>query len=287
MAPSKKLFLAAAFLFFTICAAGAEAAQYQRIISLYPGHTDNIIALGGASRLIAISENEEESTLPSLPRLPLKTGAEEVLALRPDLVLIRAFVQKQNPELARVLERAGVKVIMLDTPSWNEFDSYLRQLAPLIGKRAADASAKLTKLKSKLAAAAAKHQSKNKPLVLVEATAKELHTCAPDSWAARLIELAGGVNAASGAKATRKGSAIAPWGLERTLKLAGSGLDIYLVQNGPMNLSTKADVERRPWYPAMKKSVKIAYIPEYYLSRPSLTCLEKGGRELIKIFYGE
>ena len=35
------------------------------------------------------------------------------------------------------------------------------------------------------------------------------------------------------------------------------------------------------------KSVKVAYIPEYYLSRPSLTSLEKGGRELIKIFYGE
>lgn len=287
MAPAKKLFLAAAFIFFTVCTAGAEAAQYKRIVSLYPGHTDNIIALGESARLIAISENEEESTLPALPRLPLKTGAEAVLALRPDLVLIRALVQKQNPQLARVLERAGVKVVMMDTPSWDEFDAYLRELAPLIGKSPQEASAKLAKLKKNLAANAAKHHRKRKPLVLVEATAKELHTCSPDSWAAKLIALAGGVNAASGARAIRNGSAIAPWGLERTLKLADSGLNIYLVQNGPMNLSTKAEVEKRPWFPALNKSVKVAYIPEYYLSRPSLTSLEKGGRELLKIFYGE
>ena len=287
MAPSKKLFLAAAFIFFTLCTMEADAAQYKRIVSLYPGHTDNIIALGGSERLIAISENEEESTLPALPRLPLKTGAEAVLALHPDLVLIRALVQKQNPQLARVLERAGVKVVMMDTPSWNEFDAYLQKLAPLIGKSPQEASAKLSKLKNELATDAARYHRKKKPLVLVEATAKELHTCSPDSWASRLIALAGGVNAASGAKASRNGSAIAPWGLERTLKLAGSGLNIYLVQNGPMNMSTKAEVEKRPWYQVLKKSVKVAYIPEYYLSRSSLTSLEKGGRELIKIFYGE
>ena len=285
MASAKNFILIAAVMLLSLCSVHAEAASFSRIVSLYPGHTDNIIALGGASRLAAISENEEDSTLPKLPRLPLKTGAEAVMALKPDLVLVRDLVSKQNPNLSKVLERAGIKVIVLNTPSWDEFDSYLRTLSAFIGVNPDEASAKLSKQRKLLAMSAAKHKSKKRPSVLVEATSKELHTCAPDSWAARLIELCGGINAASGAKPLRKGSAIAPWGLERTLKNAGK-LDIYLVQNGPMNTATISEVSKRPWYPAIK-NVKTAVIPEYYLSRPSLSSLEKGGRELIKIFYGE
>lgn len=285
MASAKNFILIAAVMLLSLCSVHAEAASFSRIVSLYPGHTDNIIALGGASRLAAISENEEDSTLPKLPRLPLKTGAEAVMALKPDLVLVRDLVSKQNPNLSKVLERAGIKVIVLNTPSWDEFDSYLRTLSAFIGVNPDEASAKLSKQRKLLAMSAAKHKSKKRPSVLVEATSKELHTCAPDSWAARLIELCGGINAASGAKPLRKGSAIAPWGLERTLKSAGK-LDIYLVQNGPMNTAAISEVSKRPWYPAIK-NVKTAVIPEYYLSRPSLSSLEKGGRELIKIFYGE
>lgn len=285
MASAKSFILAAAAVLL-LCAAQAQAAPFSRIISLYPGHTDNIISLGGAQRLIAVSENEDDAALPQLPRLTLKTGAEAIIALKPDLVLMRDLVLKQNPNLPSVLGRAGIKVIVLNTPSWDEFESYLRTLSALIGANPDEASAKLAKQKKLLAMSAAKYKNRKKPTVLVEATSKELHTCAPDSWAARLIELCGGVNAAAGAKPIRHGSAIAPWGLERTLKSAGSGLDIYLVQNGPMNVSTRSDLAKRPWYSALKKS-KLAVMPERYLSRASLSSLEKGGQDLIKIFYGE
>lgn len=42
----------------------------------------------------------------------------------------------------------------------------------------------------------------------------------------------------------------------------------------------------RPWVSALKNT-RVAEVPEAYLSRPSLFGLEKGGKMLIDIFYGE
>lgn len=263
----------------------AEAAE--RIVSLYPGHTDNIIALGGAKRLVAVSKNDDGDTLPALPRFSVRTGAEEILALKPDLVLTRGLAERQNPQLREVLERAGVEVASLEPPDWNGFGGYLKRLAKIVGTDPSTAEAKLKKIRSEIARAAAAKSRGKHPSVFVEATQKELHTCSPDSWAARLIELAGGRNAAAEARPIRRGSAIAPWGLERMLKSAASGeIAVYIIQQGAMNAGGAKAAAARPWAAALKKA-KIVEMPEGELSRPSLPGLEAGGKRLIKIFYGE
>ncbi len=285
----KKLFvlLFAAVLFAAASGSSRADAAYNRIISLYPGHTDNIIALGGTPKLVGVSQNDDKDTLPALPRFSGKSGAEEMLALKPDLVLTRGLAERQNPQLRSVLERAGVKVISIEPPQWDEFSSYLKDLSALIGTNPQAAEAKLKKIKDTIAKAAAKQSKGKKPGVFIEATAKELHTCSPDSWAAKLVELAGGKNAAPDAAPLRAGSAIAPWGLERIMKSASQGaIDVYIVQQGAMNASTPADVKARPWFSALKKT-KLAAVPEGELSRPSLLGLEAGGKRLVKIFYGE
>ena len=262
-------------------------ASAARIVSLYPGHTDNIVALGGEKKLVAISKNDDDDMLPRLPRLSAKSGAEEILALKPDLVLTRGLAERQNPRLRGVLERAGVKVVSIEPPRWDGFAAYLRELAALIGGDPAAAEAKLKKIRGAIASEAAMRSKGKTPAVFVEATAKELHTCSPDSWAARLVALAGGRSAAPDAQAIRKGSAIAPYGLERILKAAAAGeIDVYLVQQGTMNAADMKSFAARPWYPAVK-NITAAAMPEKELSRPSLLGLEAGGRRLIKIFYGE
>lgn len=283
MAPRIILYV---LIIFLLSPFQAEAAA-KRIVSLYPGHTDNIVALGGEKRLVAVSKNDDDDMLPGLPRFSAKSGAEEILALKPDLVLTRGLAERQNPQLRGVLERAGVRVVSLEPPRWDDFAAYLRELAALTGSDPAAAESKLKKLRGAIAAEAAKKSKGKSPAVFVEATAKELHTCSPDSWAAKLVELAGGRNAASDAQPVRKGSAIAPYGLERILKAAAAGeIDVYLVQQGTMNAADKESLAARPWYPAIKK-IKTAVVPEGELSRPSLLGLEVGGRRLIKIFYGE
>jgi iron complex transport system substrate-binding protein len=119
----------------------------------------------------------------------------------------------------------------------------------------------------------------------VEATEKELTTCTGDSWAAHMVELAGGSNISKAAKPIRRGSAIAPWGLEKILASAGD-IDVYIVQQGPMNAADEESVRKRSWFAALKKA-KLALMPEALLSRPSLLGLERGGAMLIKILYTE
>lgn len=286
MASVREKFLALAFVLIFSALAVPRAEAYERIISLYPGHTDNVAALGAGAKLIGISENDREGILPGVPRFSMKAGPEALLALRPDLVLTRTLADSQNPELKKVLERAGVRVEVIDPPKWEDFEDYLRKIAELAGTSPDEAVAELAKARAEISDAAAKMSRGRKPLVFVEATARELHTCSPDSWAAHLVELAGGRNAAAEAKPLRAGSSIAPWGLERVLKTINSGLDVYLVQQGPMNATDEASLRSRPWSRALE-NVKTAVVPEYLLSRPSLSGLKEGGAMLIKIFYGE
>lgn len=262
----------------------ANAAEFNRIISLYPGHTDNIAALGCRDKLIAVSVNDDRERFAGLPRLPMKVGAERILALRPDLVIIRGLVEKQNPTLKNILKTAGVKVVSLDPPIWDDFGAYIKELSALCGADPKAAQDKLTGIIEEISKASDRiFNDKQRPRVFVEATARELHTCAPDSWAAHLISLAGGVNAASSAKPLRKGSALAVWGLERVLESVSYGIDVYIVQQGAMNGTTEEDLNRRPWFRAFN-GVRAAVIPEAYLSRPSLIGIEHGGKLLLEIF---
>lgn len=283
MASRIGLLIIAFFLYFPY----AADARSIRLVSLYPGHTDNIVAIGGESRLVAISKNDDKETLPNLPRFSAKSSAEEILALKPDIVLTRGLNERQNPHLRIVLEKARVKVVSIDPPVWDGFEDYLIKIALLTEIDPDVALTKLNKVRNEISAESAKRSGGRHPLVFVEATAKELNTCSPDSWAANLISLAGGRNAAYDAMPIRKGSVIAPYGLERILKAAASGgIDIYLIQRGAMNSADIKSLKKRAWYSAIKK-IRAAEIMERNLSRPSLLGLKSGGMQLINIFYGE
>lgn len=276
------------FIFiFTAAVLPCASEAAPRVVSLYAAHTENIIALGAGGLLVGVSRHDAPELLPKLPRVPPNAGAEAILAMRPDLVLTRSFLVGQNPDMYKVLKEAGVRVAVLDPPAWDDFPDYLGELAQLLGADSREAAERFKKISKNIAdAAKARSRGKKAPLVFVESTSPALRTCAPDSWAANLIKLAGGRNAAAGAARTSKGSAVAAWGLERLLRLAESGLDVYIVQHGAMNAATLEDVKMRPWATALKNT-KIAEIPEAYLSRASLTGLEKGGKMLIDILYGE
>ncbi|MBR1439068.1 MAG: hypothetical protein IJ587_11085 [Synergistaceae bacterium] len=257
-------------------------AQTLRVISLYPGHSDNIFAMGGGEILIALSENDDADLLPDLPRVSIRSGAERLLALKPDTVVTRPFAEKINPNLYDVLRRAGVKIISLDPPSWDNFREYLMTLSKELKLNPQSAIARLD---SALALIESSAPKTNRPHVFLEATSRELHTCSPDSWASRLIELAGGLNIAGDAVPLRSGSAIAPYGVERVLKNAES-LDVYIIQTGAMNSAALRDFRAREWTSALSNA-RVYEVPERDISRPSLLGIERGGRKLVRIFRGE
>ena len=255
-----------------ICPAESEAL---RVISLYPGHSDNISAMEG--NLIALSENDDDDLLPDLPRVSLRSGAERILALRPDIVITRPFAERINPNMYDVLRRSGVKVVSIDPPKWDDFPAYLLTLAESLNLDPVKGIARLNSALEGIESPSAK-----KTRVFLEATSRELHTCAPDSWPARLIALAGGVNIAADAVPLREGSTVAPYGVERVLRKAES-IDVYIIQTGAMNPATVRDFRGREWAGALRHA-RVCEIPERYISRPSLLGLEKGIKILRQIF---
>ncbi len=253
-----------------------------RVISLYPGHSDNIYAMGGGNMLVALSDNDDADLMPELPRISLRSGAEKVLSLRPDVVITRSFAERINPGMYDVLRRAGVRVLSIDPPSWDDFPDYLRALALELGL---DPEAAISRLNAIHEDISRRAKNSHHPRVFLEATFREIHTCSPGSWAARLIALAGGVNIASEAVPIRTGSAIASWGVERVLKNAES-IDVYIIQSGAMNSAGVRGFNTREWAGALDNA-RVYEIPERDISRPSLLGLERGGNILLRIFQGE
>ena len=250
-------------------------AETLRVISLYPGHSDNIFAMGG--NLVALSENDDDDLLPELPRVSLRSGAERILSLKPDVIITRPFAERINPNMYDVLRRSGVKVISIDPPKWDDFPAYLVTLAESLNLNPINGISRLNSALEGLESPSAKS-----PRVFLEATSREIHTCAPDSWPARLIALAGGVNVADDAKPLRNGSTIAPYGVERVLRNAES-IDVYIIQTGAMNPATINTFKAREWSSALSHA-RVCEIPEKYISRPSLLGLEKGIKILRQIF---
>lgn len=250
-------------------------AETLRVISLYPGHSDNISAMGG--NLVALSENDDDDLLPELPRVSLRSGAERILSLKPDVIITRPFAERINPNMYDVLRRSGVKVMSIDPPKWDDFPAYLVTLAESLNLNPINGISRLNSALEGLESPSAKS-----PRAFLEATSREIHTCAPDSWPARLISLAGGVNIAADAKPLRNGSTIAPYGVERVLRNADS-IDVYIIQTGAMNPATINTFKAREWSSALSHA-RVCEIPEKYISRPSLLGLEKGIKILRQIF---
>ena len=272
----------ARIILFVLLFNGNSFADTHRIVSLYPGHSDNIYALGGGDMLVALSENDDDDLLPELPRISLRSGAERILSLHPDIVITRSFAERLNPNLYDVLRRSGVKVISIDPPEWDNFPEYLKTLAAELNL---DSESAISKLNAIITNINERSHHEHNPHVFLEATSREIHTCSPNSWAARLISLAGGINIASDARPLRDGSAIASFGAENVLKNHES-IDVYIIQTGAMNHENIQEFRSRSWTKALG-NVRVYEVPEKYLSRPSLIGLEKGGNELIKILWGE
>ena len=248
-----------------------------RIVSLYAGHSENLLAIGAGDLLAAVSEGDAPDLFPGVPRLSFRADAEQILALVPDLVLIRPFAESTLGETVRILERSGVAVASLDPPTWDGMGPYLSKLGAMTGIESAE-----NLWREKTAAVAKKVPEEGRPRVFLESSFRGLKTCSPSSWAAHVIHLAGGVNSAGEARPLREASPLAPWGEERLLALAVEGIDVYLVQAGAMNPVKEQDVLSRPWISGLGNA-RIVLVPEEYISRPSLFRLAESVDRLFKV----
>lgn len=141
------------FIVAGLLAGTALAAPPQRIVSLVPGLSESVCALGACARLVGT--DRYSNWPPELQALPKLGGlddaqVERIAALKPDLVLAAPTARAVER-----LEALGLKVIVLHTRSHEDVEHNLQRLGELLGepRRARQAWATI---EAQMAAAAAR-----------------------------------------------------------------------------------------------------------------------------------
>ena len=248
--------------------------SYDRIISLYGAHTENIFSMGAEARLIGVTPNDDWP--PAVKAKPVHSyhdGLEKFLAARPDLVLIRPMIDRGYAQLIRRLEAHGIVVISLQPSTLDQMFDYWRILGRLTGHRA-EAEQMITRFKQ-TAERIHRHTAsiRDKKRVYFEAIHDRMRTFAPGATAIFVLETAGGINVAADA-APRRNTNIADYGKERILSHADS-IDVYLAQFGPMNQPTNEMIKAEPGFSLIHavQRDQIYFIDEKLVSRPTLRLL--------------
>ncbi|MDR2780107.1 MAG: hypothetical protein LBB28_03175, partial [Synergistaceae bacterium] len=110
---------------------GAGKAS-PRIVSLYAGHTENLIAIGARDLIVAVGHEAGDFEL-SVPVLGAKPGIEQLAALEPDVVLTRPMMARSRGFFYNALETFGMSVVALEPPKWDDFGRYIKLLGLVSG----------------------------------------------------------------------------------------------------------------------------------------------------------
>ncbi len=248
---------------------------YDRIISLYGAHTENLFALGAGDRLIGVTRHDDDPPeAAAKPVFSYHDDLEKFLAARPDLVLIRPMIDRGYAQLIRRLEARGIVVVSLQPATVEEMFIYWRILGRLAG-RGAEAGRMVARFEEAVAEMRRRTASVGvKKRVYFEAIHDRMRTFAPTAMPIFALETAGGINVAADAR-PRRGTNIADYGKERILSHARE-IDVYLAQYGPMNRPTREMLKSEPGYHAIRaiEEDRIYFIDEELVSRPTLRMLE-------------
>jgi iron complex transport system substrate-binding protein len=262
---------------------------FQRVVSLYAAHTENLFALGAGSRVVAVSTHETHPPEAlERPALSYRDDPERILAFKPDLVLIRPMILRGHRGVVDSLRAAGVAVVSLQPRGSAELFAYWRRLGLLVG-REKEAREMIEGFREQVGALRARVggvPAESRPRVYFEAIHRRMKTFAPSSNAMYVLEAAGGVNLAAGASPVR-GTNIAAYGKERILSHA-QDMDVYLAQVGAMNQVGLSDIYQEPGFGALKavRQERVHLVPEELVSRPTLRLLE-GMRLIQGLLYPE
>ena len=263
------------------------AQPFQRIISLYGAHTENLFTLDAGRQVIGVSRNETyppEALQKSV--FSYHDDPEKFLAARPDLVLIRPMIDRGYPQLVARLEASGITVVSLQPSSVDQLRIYWKILGVLTGHQQ-QALAMINQFDNTVAAyksVVSKIAPKKK--VFFEAIHSKMKTFAPGSMAIFVLHTGGGINIAADAEPVRRTN-IAAYGKERILSHAEE-IDIYLAQFGEMNRPTVDMIKNEPGFNAIKavQNNEVYLIDERIVSRPTLRLLD-GIQEIGSTLYPE
>jgi iron complex transport system substrate-binding protein len=249
-------------------------SPFQRIISLYGAHTENLFSLGAGAQVIGVGRNEDwPKVAKNKPVHSYHDGLEKFLSARPDLVVVRPMIDRGYRRLLQRLEEHGVTVVSLQPRTLDQMFVYWRILGKLCG-RSSSAQQMIALFKSSTGRIQQRTATiPSKKRVYFEAIHNRMRTFSQTSMPIYVLETAGGVNVAEDAK-PRRGTNIADFGKERILSL-GDQIDVYLAQFGPMNRPTREMIINETGYGLIRavRQGHVHFIDEKLVSRPTLRLL--------------
>lgn len=262
-------------------------APAARIISLYPAHTENLVAIGASEALIGISSSDSYSAaVLDIPRFSYHDSIEKFIQADPDCVLIRPMISRSNPNLIRKLRDYGIRIVSLQPTSVAELYDYWRTLGAISGfaPQAEEMIGRFQREIGSIQAAVEEISPQQRPKVFFESIHSRMRTFSPESISIFCLTTAGGINVAVDA-VSRRGTNIAGYSKERILAKADE-IDVYLAQFGRMNRISVEQIAAEPGFGALKavRSGQVYLIDEHLVSRPTPRLLE-GIRMIHKILY--
>ncbi len=176
--------------------ARAEATRpAPRIISLIPSLTEDLFAIGAGPQVVGVSQaTDYPAAAARLPQVASSASldAERIVAFHPDIVVgIPA-----QATLVAPLRRAGLRVVLLRDDSFADIFTDLQRLGALSG-HTLEATLLAERLRTRTIALTAGVRWQDRPRTFVVLGVDPIYTVGRGSYIARLIALAGGINAAS------------------------------------------------------------------------------------------
>jgi len=113
----------------------APPARPQRIVSMSPGNTEILFALGAGDRVVGVTSYsdypEEAKTKPSIGGYHAP-DVEKIVALSPDVVFVMGEIQAAY---IKVLQQAGIKVVSVEPKTLPEILTAIGVISEAIGEK--------------------------------------------------------------------------------------------------------------------------------------------------------
>ncbi len=242
---------------------------FQRIISLYGAHTENLYYLGLDSEIIGVSiKDTYPKQVSKKQRFSYHDGPEKFIASKADLILIRPMIDNGYTNLIERLEKSGITIASFQPANINEMYTYWLNLGKLTNKEE-EAKKMVIDFKNKINTVRAfTSPIPAKKRIYFESIHSKMKTFTKNAMPIFALESAGGINVAVDAVSSRKTN-IANYGKEQILSKAEE-IDVFIAQKGVMNAVNIDMIKNEPGFKIIKaiKNNQIYIIDESIVSRP-------------------
>jgi iron complex transport system substrate-binding protein len=242
-----------------------------RIVSLAPGITESLFAVGAGPRVVAVTTTDtyppEVKQLPKIGGFaPQTISLEAILAQKPDLVIGGALFQRPVVE---AVGKLGVPAVVLDPSSLGAVESSIALLGRLTGQEEQSAAvvADFRRRREAVRRRTKALRPADRPRVLYVLWDEPLQTAGPGTFVGEMIAEAGGENVFADA------TQLYPQVSDEAVLARGPDV-ILAPDHGGTSLAGR--LPRRPGWSGLAavKAGKIVTIPEDVLHRPGPRLVE-------------